>query len=214
MTRSDNTKVLKPGRHPVARRRRAFLGGLPTEDEWFKALMEWWTTTPKGADMQVLFNKPIEQVSPQLAVLAGRLNEVCRTDEKMALGAFLRFQEWQRTEVAGRAKGALKHAALFVDDVTEPANYNYNYEVEFHAHNSTQDKMLINRMRIEVIEAHKIKQHPLKTPGHPGERFTFAAHIAAGSRQAKLSPTHANRHPGVRSAIAGTVRPVFCEDHG
>jgi hypothetical protein len=127
-------------------------GRLPTREEWFEALMERWTAAGNGPDMQPFFNRPANEVSPHLVALAGRLAEVCQTDERMFRGAVLRFEEWRRAEAAAAHAPMSRHAVLFINDVIEPANYSRSYEIDFHAHNPTADEILIGRMRIEIQE--------------------------------------------------------------
>ncbi|MCP3381238.1 hypothetical protein NLM31_12895 [Bradyrhizobium sp. CCGUVB4N] len=162
-------------------------GRLPTRDEWLDAVTEWWNAADKGADMQPFFRLSDSDVLPHLRDLAARLNDVCQTDKQMCLGVFVRAAEWRQLEDY-RNTSDQPNALLFINEVIEPPNYKESYEIDFHAHNPTQDEVLINRLRIEVQEARKIDLHRIVTPGHPGTRYSFVAHLTASSPTSQLIP--------------------------
>jgi hypothetical protein len=162
-------------------------GRLPTQAEWLDAITEWWNAADKGADMQPFFRLTESDVAPHLRDLAVRLNDVCQTDKQMCLGVFVRASEWRQLE---DTRGDLEqpNARLYINDVIEPPNYAEYYEIDFHAHNPIHDELLINRMRIEVQQARKIDLHRIVTPGHPGKRYKFVAHLTPGSPSSQLIP--------------------------
>jgi hypothetical protein len=176
-------------------------GRLPTQDEWLDALTEWWNAADKGADMQPFFRQPENEVSPHLRNLAARLTDVCESDKQLCLGVFTRAAEWQLAATA-RGDPERLNGWLFINEVIEPPSYSTAYEIDFHAHNPTADEVLINRMRIEVQGTRKIDLHRIVTPGHPGERYSFAARLSVNSPEAQLVPT-GKAHREFRLAARG-----------
>lgn len=155
-------------------------GRLPTQEEWLDAVTEWWNAADKGSDMQPFFRLTEPDVAPHLRDLATRLNDVCQTDKQMCLGVFVRAAEWRQLEDT-RSDLEQPNVRLFINEIIEPPNYAEYYVIDFHAYNSTQDEVLVNRMRIEVQEVRKIDLHRIVTPGHPGTRYSFAAHLTVNS---------------------------------
>jgi hypothetical protein len=166
---------------------------LPTADEWHSALIERWKTIAGKGGSQNFFLRSEQEASRHLRELALRLTEVCQSDSRIFLntfaGAMSMFKEWQESE---RRINDIhtEHASLIINDLEEPPDYSASYTVGFYVHNSTRSELLIDRLRAEVCEFHKIDQYRAIFPGAPAVIYPFTVHLQPEEKAYSLQGPH------------------------